>query len=98
MDKLMIDLETFSDVDIKKAGAYKYVGSPAFEILLFGASIDDGPVEQFDLASGESIPDAILDALQYGHIAGRSAVIISVRADLPFRIPETDRISERWIP
>ena len=63
MDKLMIDLETFSDVDIKKAGAYRYVGSPAFEILLFGASIDDGPVEQFDLASGESIPDAILDAL-----------------------------------
>ena len=63
MDKLMIDLETFSDVDIKKAGAYRYVGSPAFEILLFGASVDDGPVDQFDLASGESIPDAILDAL-----------------------------------
>lgn len=37
MDKiktLSIDLETFSDVDLAKCGVYRYVESPAFEILL----------------------------------------------------------------
>ena len=32
---LSIDLETFSSEPIAKTGAYKYVQSPDFEILLF---------------------------------------------------------------
>ena len=32
---LSIDVETFSDVDLKKCGVYKYAESPDFEILLF---------------------------------------------------------------
>jgi len=63
MKTLSIDLESFSDVDIKKAGAYKYAESPAFEILLFGVSVDGGPVKVYDLACGESVPDDILAAL-----------------------------------
>lgn len=59
-----IDIETFSSVDIKKSGLYKYVQSPDFEILLFAYSIDGSPVEIIDLASGESIPDYIINALQ----------------------------------
>lgn len=35
---LSIDLETFSDVDLKKCGVYKYAESPNFEVLLFGVS------------------------------------------------------------
>ena len=35
---LSIDVETFSDVDLKKCGVYKYAESPDFEILLFGVS------------------------------------------------------------
>ena len=35
MRTLHIDLETYSSVDIKKAGLYKYVQSPDFQILLF---------------------------------------------------------------
>lgn len=34
MKHLSIDLETFSSVDIKKAGAYAYVRAPDFQILL----------------------------------------------------------------
>lgn len=34
MDVLSIDLETFSSVDITSAGAYKYVESDDFEIML----------------------------------------------------------------
>ena len=55
--ELSIDLETFSSVPIGAAGAYKYVQSPDFEILLFAYSLDNGPVEIIDLACGEMLPD-----------------------------------------
>ncbi len=60
---ISIDLETFSDVDIKKSGVYKYAGSPNFEILLFAYSIDGSDVEVIDLASGEELPEWIIDAI-----------------------------------
>lgn len=60
---LSIDLETYSDIDIKKAGAYRYVQSPNFEILLFAYSVDGAPVQVVDMAQGEAIPEAILSAL-----------------------------------
>ena len=63
MKTLSLDLETFSDVDLGKCGVYKYSESPAFEILLFGYSVDGGPVQVVDLACGEQIPENILDAL-----------------------------------
>ncbi|MDF2513714.1 MAG: hypothetical protein K0S04_3580 [Herbinix sp.] len=56
MRTLSIDLETFSSVDIKKSGLYKYVQSPDFEILLFAYSYDGSPVQVVDLAQGEKIP------------------------------------------
>ena len=63
MKELSIDLETYSDVDITKCGAYKYAESDNFEILLFGASIDGGPVKVYDLACGDTVPEEILAAL-----------------------------------
>ena len=63
MNEMSIDLETYSDVDISKCGAYKYAESDDFEILLFGVSIDGGEVQVFDLACGDAIPDDILAAL-----------------------------------
>lgn len=60
---ISIDIETFSDVDLGKCGVYKYSESPAFEILLFGYTVDGGPVKVVDLACGEKIPEDILDAL-----------------------------------
>ena len=63
MKNLSIDIETFSDVDLSKCGAYKYASSPAFEILLFGYAVDGGEVQVIDLACGEEIPVEILAAL-----------------------------------
>lgn len=60
---LSIDLETKSSVDISKAGVYKYAQSPDFDILLFGVSINSGPVTVYDLACGDVLPDEILAAL-----------------------------------
>lgn len=61
--ELSIDLETYSDVDIKKSGVYKYAESDNFEILLFAISIDSGPVTVYDLASGDTLPIEIIKAL-----------------------------------
>lgn len=60
---LSIDLETFSDVDLKKCGVYKYASSPNFEILLFGVSVDGGEVIVYDLTSGDTVPEEIIKAL-----------------------------------
>ena len=66
---LSIDLETFSDVDLSKCGVYKYVESPAFEILLFGVSVNGGGVAVYDLANGDEIPAEILSALSDNSVA-----------------------------
>ena len=63
MKCMSIDIETFSSESLQKGGAYRYVESQDFEILLFGYSVDGSPVRVIDLASGESIPEEILDAL-----------------------------------
>ena len=63
MQFISIDIETFSDVDLKKCGVYKYASSPAFEILLFGYAVDGGDVQVVDLACGENIPTEVITAL-----------------------------------
>lgn len=60
---LSLDVETFSDVDLKKCGVYKYAESSDFEILLFGVSVDGGEVSVYDLASGDTVPEEIIRAL-----------------------------------
>lgn len=63
INSLSLDLETFSDVDLNKCGVYKYAQSSAFEILLFGVSVNGGEVQVYDLAQGESVPIEIVKAL-----------------------------------
>ena len=60
---LFIDVETYSSVDIKESGAYKYIESPDFEILIIGYALDDGPVKIVDLAQGEEMPEEFEEAL-----------------------------------
>lgn len=62
--KLSIDIETFSDIDLIKCGVYKYADSPAFEILLFAYSIDDGEINIIDLVNGEELPEEIAEAIK----------------------------------
>lgn len=63
MIHLSIDLETYSDVNLKKAGLYRYVQSPAFEILLFAYSFDGAPTQVIDMAQGEKISLEVIHAL-----------------------------------
>lgn len=61
--KLSCDIETYSSVNLQKAGVYKYAQSDDFEILLFAYSLDDGEVNVIDLANGEQLPDEVRNAI-----------------------------------
>lgn len=80
---LHIDLETYSDIDIGKCGAYRYVDSPNFEILLLAYAYDDEPVTVIDLAQGEQIPKDVLEdiaddrAIKVAHNAAFERVCLS---------------------
>jgi len=63
MRTLSIDIETYSSVDLAKSGVYRYTEAPDFEILLFGYSVDAGPVQVVDLACGEEIPQEVINAI-----------------------------------
>ena len=59
---LTIDLETFSEIDLKKSTVYRYSEDPSFRILLFGYAVDDDPVTVIDVTQ-EEIPGHILSML-----------------------------------
>ena len=59
---LSIDIETYSDVDLSKCGVYKYIEGD-FHILFFAYAFDDEDVKIVDVASGEKLPQEVLDAI-----------------------------------
>ena len=64
MPVIFCDLETFSSVDLKKSGMFKYAESPDFQILLFAYSLNGGTARIIDLAAGESLPPWLVSALR----------------------------------
>lgn len=64
MKVLNIDIETYSSLNLKKVGMYRYAECPDFTILLFSYSLDGGPVITIDLTNPlEEIPEDIIDML-----------------------------------
>ena len=80
---MSIDIETYCGVDLARNGVYRYAESDDFEILLFGVSVNGGPVEVYDLTRGDSIPEDILgaivdeDVLKWAYNASFERVCIS---------------------
>lgn len=89
MKELHIDIECYSSVPLPKSGVYRYVESPDFKILLFGYSMDCGPVQVVDLANGEKIPTEVLAALtddsilKFAHNSGFERICLSRFLNLP---------------
>lgn len=54
---LFLDTETYSSVDLKKSGVYKYMESPDFEILLLPYAWDNEPVRVLDLYNPADMED-----------------------------------------
>ena len=63
MHHLSIDIETYSSVDISRAGAYRYAQDEDFQVLLFAYSLDGAPVEVRDFTTGEGLPQDIRELL-----------------------------------
>lgn len=61
--KLFLDIETFSDIDLMKAGLYRYAASPNFEIMLIGYALDNEPTTIIDLSSGDEMPSEFISAM-----------------------------------
>lgn len=69
--RLFCDLETYSSVDITKAGAFKYVESDDFEIMLLAYAWDDEPVRMLDLLDPnghDEMPDIMSGILDPGTV------------------------------
>lgn len=64
MKELSIDIETYSSEDLIKSGVYRYSEAPDFTILLFAYAFDDDEIKIIDFASGETLPNALMRALQ----------------------------------
>ncbi len=73
-----LDFETFSDVNIKKGGAFRYVWSPAFEILLCAYSVDGAPVRVLDLT--ETRDRAYFDTVFRGLLSREDSVFVAHNA------------------
>ena len=61
--RLYFDTETYSPEDIKSTGAYKYIESGGFQLLIVSFAFDTSPVQVIDLAKGEELPDYFVSAL-----------------------------------
>ena len=105
MKTISIDIETYSSVDLTKSGVYRYTEAPDFAVLLFGYSVDNGPVSVVDLAMGETIPLEILSALtdenviKYAFNANFERICISRMLGYPtgeYLDPESWRCTMIW--
>ena len=89
MKVLSLDIESFSSSNLAKSGTYRYAQSEDFEIILFGYSVDGGPVQVVDLACGEEIPASVRAALvdssviKWGHNVSFERVCLSRYLGLP---------------
>lgn len=64
MKELSIDIETYSSEDLTKVGVYRYSEAPDFKILLFAYAFEDEDIRMIDFASGETLPNDVMQALQ----------------------------------
>lgn len=60
--RLHIDIETYSEADLKKVGVYKYAEDPSFEVLMMAYAFDDDDTDIIDLTK-EKMPKGIIEAL-----------------------------------
>lgn len=61
--ELSIDIETYSSVNLKTCGVYKYVESPDFEIILCSYSINGGPVVTIEMPGKNRWPRDFIQML-----------------------------------
>lgn len=63
-ERLFLDTETFSGVDLKKVGAYAYAEHPTTEIMICTYAIDEGRVQTWDCTESPTMPRELRKALR----------------------------------
>lgn len=63
-EKLFLDTETYSDVDLKKCGAYAYAEHESTEIMICSYAFDDEKVQVWDATDGSRMPRDLKRALR----------------------------------
>jgi DNA polymerase len=95
MSQVHIDLETFSSIDIRTAGAYRYTQSLDFQIILVAYAFGSEPVTVVDLASGEKLPLRFTDALLNPEVEKFAHQAVFERQ--AFRAYGFDIPAEQWV-
>jgi DNA polymerase len=80
MTRMHGDLETYSECDLKTAGAFKYAEHPTTELNVLGYAFDHGPVTLW--LPFESFPEPILEAVRLRKPGVRIVVGLEVPDDL----------------
>ena len=60
---LYLDVETYSECELKKCGGFRYAQDPTTRVTLFGYAIDDAPAKVWDVTTGTEMPTDLKDAL-----------------------------------
>lgn len=60
---LHLDFETYSNVDVRKVGAYRYAEDPSTTVLVAGYCFEDGPIHQWEPHVADRMPRDLRAAL-----------------------------------
>lgn len=89
-ERLFLDTETFSEVDLKKVGAYAYAEHPTTEIMICTYAIDEGRVQTWDCTESPTMPRELRKALR--QVSRKKAKIVMANGLLFDRLV----IREKW--
>lgn len=89
-ERLFLDTETFSGVDLKKVGAYAYAEHPTTEIMICTYAIDEGRVQTWDATESPKMPSELRKALRA--VVRKKAKIVMANGLLFDRLV----IREKW--
>lgn len=89
-ERLFLDTETFSGVDLKKVGAYAYSEHPTTEIMICTYAIDEGRVQTWDCTESPTMPRELRKALR--QVSRKKAKIVMANGLLFDRLV----IREKW--
>lgn len=89
-ERLFLDTETFSGVDLKKVGAYAYAEHQTTEIMICTYAIDEGRVQTWDCTESPTMPRELRKALR--QVSRKKAKIVMANGLLFDRLV----IREKW--
>jgi len=87
MDICYLDFETYSGVDLKKCGAYRYAFDHTFAPVLLAYAFGDGAVVVHDFRDG-GLPDPVVDHIKAGGVVAGFGqfdriILMALGQDLP---------------